>query len=81
MPTKIWLDPVDLFPATMMHLLVGSKASDDCTCDGFCFEKSIGFNSTDLLRLHTNFPRTIVLYVDGLDFVHARDERRLIGDR
>jgi hypothetical protein len=76
MPTKIWLETIDVFSATIMHVLTGCKASDDCTCDGFCFEKAIGFNATDLLRLHTNCPRTIVQYSDGLDFVRNPKNNR-----
>ena len=69
MPTRIWMESVDVFSATVMHILSYCKSIDDATCDGICFEKESGFTSTELLKLNTNFPRTIVEYPDGIDFV------------
>ena len=69
MPTKIWLQAGDVFPATMMYILNNCKSVDAFPHDGYCFEKPIGFNSSELPRLFLNFPATVVAYPTGNDFV------------
>ncbi len=68
--TKVWIEAEDLVLATLALNGCGTKMLKDThPYDMYCFEKKIGFNITELNRLYKNFPRTIVAYPDGDDFI------------
>lgn len=68
--TKVWIEAEDLVLATLALNGCGTKMLKDThPYDMYCFKKEIGFNITELNRLYKNFPRTIVAYPDGDDFI------------
>lgn len=67
--TKIWIHPEDLVLSCFILNGLGTKMLGTDPYDSYCFEKKIGFNITELNRLYKNFPRTIVGYPEGDDFI------------
>lgn len=67
MITKIWIPTESVFSWVLSNR--NDKPNNNCLCDGQCFEKTIGYNVTDLLHLYVTCPMAIVQYPNGLDFV------------
>lgn len=67
---KVWIEAEDLVLALLALNRHGTKILPDLLpYEMYCIEKEIGFNITELNRLYKNFPRTVVAYPDGDDFI------------
>jgi hypothetical protein len=75
MANKLWITE-DAFSAIVTLSSRGAKVVQDSTCDGICFEKSTGFNVSDLLHVAINHPMSVVSYASGLDFIR---DPRIVG--